>query len=243
MQSNPGDNLSPACIRRIMKEIAELVQKPPEGIKVFQNEENISDVEAVIEGPAGTPYYGGYFRVQLKLGPDFPNSPPKGYFLTKIFHPNVSAKGEICVNTLKKDWKSELGIKHILLTIKCLLIVPNPESALNEEAGKLLLECYEDYAKHAALMTSIHAKAPIYSPPSTQSTLEESSSVVSSSSSDSGNGNTRIAVHSLELTAGRKTTNKEVTSLANTTTTTTNNNNNTNNTKPKTDKKKSLKRL
>ena len=27
-----------------------------------------------------------------------------GYFLTKIFHPNVSEKGEICVNTLKKDW-------------------------------------------------------------------------------------------------------------------------------------------
>jgi hypothetical protein len=30
-------------------------------------------------------------------------------------------------------------VQHILLTIKCLLIVPNPESALNEEAGKLLL--------------------------------------------------------------------------------------------------------
>jgi ubiquitin-conjugating enzyme E2 S len=42
-------------------------------------------------------------------------------------------------------------------TIKCLLIVPNPESALNEEAGRLLLERYEDYAKHAKLMTSIHA--------------------------------------------------------------------------------------
>jgi hypothetical protein len=31
------------------------------------------------------------------------------------------------------------SVQHILLTIKCLLIVPNPESALNEEAGKLLL--------------------------------------------------------------------------------------------------------
>lgn len=27
-----------------------------------------------------------------------------GYFETKIYHPNVSNKGEICVNTLKKDW-------------------------------------------------------------------------------------------------------------------------------------------
>jgi len=35
--------------------------------------------------------------------------------------------------------------------------VPNPESALNEEAGRLLLEQYEDYARTAKLFTSIHA--------------------------------------------------------------------------------------
>ena len=38
-----------------------------------------------------------------------------GFFLTKIFHPNVASNGEICVNTLKKDWKQDLGVKHILL--------------------------------------------------------------------------------------------------------------------------------
>ena len=43
-------------------------------------------------------------------------------------------------------------------TVKCLLIVPNPESALNEEAGKLLLEKYEDYSKRAQWWTDIHAK-------------------------------------------------------------------------------------
>jgi hypothetical protein len=34
-----------------------------------------------------------------------------------------------------------------LQTIKCLLIHPNPESALDEEAGKLLLEDYQEYAR------------------------------------------------------------------------------------------------
>ena len=42
-------------------------------------------------------------------------------------------------------------------TIKCLLIYPNPESALNEEAGRQLLEEYDEYAKHAKLWTEIHA--------------------------------------------------------------------------------------
>lgn len=44
-------------------------------------------------------------------------------------------------------------------TIKCLLIVPNAESALNEEAGKLLLERYDDYSQRAKMMTEIHAQS------------------------------------------------------------------------------------
>ncbi|KAG4093929.1 ubiquitin-conjugating enzyme E2 S [Neocallimastix lanati (nom. inval.)] len=142
------ENLSPAVFKRIVKEVTALIQKPPE---------NLCDIQAIIKGPEGTPYEGGAFQIKLVLGSDFPISPPKGYFLTKIFHPNVSSSGEICVNTLKRDWKKELGIEHILLTIKCLLIVPNPESALNEEAGKLLLEDYDEYARHARLFTKVHA--------------------------------------------------------------------------------------
>lgn len=53
--------------------------------------------------------------MKLLLGKDFPASPPKGYFLTRIFHPNVGANGEICVNVLKRDWTAELGIRHVLL--------------------------------------------------------------------------------------------------------------------------------
>lgn len=82
----------------------------------------------------GTPFAGGVFRMRLVLGKDFPAVPPKGYFLTKIFHPNVGHKGEICVNVLKRDWKAELGLRHVLLvrvTIslccsKCHTVFPPP---------------------------------------------------------------------------------------------------------------------
>lgn len=95
----------------------------PEGIRVILNEEDITDVQAVIDGPAGTPYSGGQFRVRCVLGKDFPTAPPKAYFVTKVFHPNVSRSGEICVNTLKKDWKPDLGLKHILLVSCCFFFV------------------------------------------------------------------------------------------------------------------------
>jgi len=41
-----------------------------------------------------------------------------------------------------------------------LLIDPNPTSALNEEAGKLLLEDYPSYCSHAKLFTEVHALRP-----------------------------------------------------------------------------------
>ena len=154
------ENLSPEVLRQIRKEIVDLVKEPLDGITVTFNEEDISNVQAKIIGPDGTPFQGGLFKMKLVLGKDFPASPPQGFFLTKIFHPNVASNGAICVNTLKRDWKPDHGIKHILVTIKCLLIYPNPDSALNEEAGKLLQEHYDEYFKRAQMFTSIYAKMP-----------------------------------------------------------------------------------
>jgi ubiquitin-conjugating enzyme E2 S len=99
----------------------------------------------------------------------------------------VSTAGEICVNTLKKDWKSSYGIGHILITVKCLLIYPNPESALDEEAGKLLLDNYDSYCERAKLITSVHATPRVrpieFDSPSSSSAFASSSKLASSSKS------------------------------------------------------------
>jgi len=61
---------------------------------------------------------------------------------------------------LKRDWDSKLTLRDVLVTISCLLIQPNPDSALNAEAGALIQENYEAFARRAQLMTSIHATVP-----------------------------------------------------------------------------------
>lgn len=80
--------------------------------------------------------------------------------MTKIFHPNVAQNtGEICVNTLKRDWNpAKWSLKHIFEVIKCLLIVPFPESSLNEEAGREFMGDYDSFCEHARVYTQIHAK-------------------------------------------------------------------------------------
>lgn len=41
---------------------------------------------------------------------------------------------------------------YVEQVVRCLLIEPFPESALNEQAGKMLLENYDEYARHARLV-------------------------------------------------------------------------------------------
>lgn len=188
MSSNT-ENIPPQVIKKVLKEINDLTAENLDGVQLVPNELDICDIQAFIEGPADTPYYGGIFRLKLILCKGFPAQPPKAYFITKIFHPNVASNGEICVNTLKKDWKPELGIRHILLTVKCLLIVPNPESALNEEAGKLLLEDYEEYSSRAKLYTEIHAK---------NKNQSSKSSFYQSTESMSGQGSTLNNINPLD---------------------------------------------
>ncbi|KAH0787866.1 Ubiquitin-conjugating enzyme E2 S [Histomonas meleagridis] len=151
-------SLRPEVAKRLMTEMKKLSKAELGGINVRINNDCLTEFQAVIQGPENTPFEGGEFLIKLEIGEDFPQKPPKGYFLTKIFHPNVHPEtGAICLSTLSSDWTEDMGLDHLLLTIRCLLIEPNAESALNEEAGRLLLENYEDYCARAKLMTQVHA--------------------------------------------------------------------------------------
>ena len=104
MTSNNDLMLPPQIINALYKQELNLKNNPLPGITFYFNENDITDIQADIEGPEATPYEGGTFRVTIKIPQNFPTVAPKGIFLTKIFHPNISEQGEICVNTLKRDW-------------------------------------------------------------------------------------------------------------------------------------------
>ena len=89
-------------LKILYKQQCELEKSPPDCVIFHINQSNLLDIQADIIGPKATPYENGIFKVKLEIPFNFPINPPKGFFLTKIFHPNISEKGEICVNTLKK---------------------------------------------------------------------------------------------------------------------------------------------
>jgi ubiquitin-conjugating enzyme E2 S len=123
--------------------------------------DDLTQLTILLTGAPGTPYDDGVWKLNLRIPQDYPKSPPKAYFRTKIWHPNVEeSTGSVCLDTLKRDWQAKLTLRDILITISCLLINPNPDSALNAGAGKLLQEDWDAFSQHAKLMTSIHASIP-----------------------------------------------------------------------------------
>ena len=163
MTSNNELVLPSQILNALYKQECFLKNNPLPGITFHFNESDITDIQADIEGPVATPYEGGIFRVIIKIPLNFPQVAPKGIFMTKIYHPNISEniseQGEICVNTLKRDWDPKnWSLSNLFQVIKCLLIIPFPQSALNEEAGKLFMEDYDAFFKYAKWFTTIHAK-------------------------------------------------------------------------------------
>jgi ubiquitin-conjugating enzyme E2 N len=72
----------------------------------------------------------------LFLPEEYPMTPPKVRFLTKIYHPNVDKLGRICLDILKDKWSPALQIRTVLISIQALMSAPNPDDPLNNEAAE-----------------------------------------------------------------------------------------------------------
>ena len=86
--------------KQVLLSLKELLKNKIEGIAIDLpgHLDNLCEITAVIDGPVSTPFEHGAFKVRLKMTDEFPKAPPKAYFLTKVFHPNVDPKsGEVCV--------------------------------------------------------------------------------------------------------------------------------------------------
>ncbi len=75
---------------------------------------------------ADTPFEDGTFKLLLTFDESYPNKPPTVKFLSRMFHPNVYANGEICLDILQNRWSPTYDVAAVLTSIQSLLHDPNP---------------------------------------------------------------------------------------------------------------------
>lgn len=144
--------------RRIQKELDDLQTTPIESCTAGPAKE--SDLylwDATILGPKDSPYEGGVFELGLALPVDYPFKPPKVYFKTKIYHPNINAQGGICLDILKDQWSPALSIAKVLLSISSLLTDANPKDPLVPEIARIYVEDRATFDRIAREWTRLYA--------------------------------------------------------------------------------------
>jgi len=68
---------------------------------------------ATIAGPKGSPYEGGVFSLELSIPENYPMDAPEVTFVTKVYHPNISSDGDICLDTLSDQWSPALTLGKV----------------------------------------------------------------------------------------------------------------------------------
>jgi len=135
------------------------ILKNPEGLFQAIPTGNFLVWNIIFFGPPDTIFENGIFKAEMTFPKDYPNSPPKIKFLTKIFHPNIYPNGFVCISILHdgedsfgyesiyERWNPTHSISSILISIISILNSPNFESPANIDASVMWKNNYNKYKK------------------------------------------------------------------------------------------------
>lgn len=124
-------------IKRIISDINEISSSYDPNIHIWYDENNITEIKALIIGPQDTPYEDGFFYFTLKFPESYPFNNPEAKFETinkEIrFNPNLYECGKVCLSILGTwsgpKWSSVQTLRSVLLSIQSLM---NEEPITNE---------------------------------------------------------------------------------------------------------------
>ncbi|XP_027051556.1 ubiquitin-conjugating enzyme E2 Z-like [Pocillopora damicornis] len=149
---HPTANFSALCLFRIKRDITSMYKEPPPGLYAVADENDITKVHALVIGPRGTPYEGGFYYFLIAFTPDYPIKPPKVRLLTTgngrvRFNPNLYKNGLVCLSILGTwpgpAWSPAQTLSSLLISIQSLM----NEKPYHNEPGYEGKEAYKDDSK------------------------------------------------------------------------------------------------
>lgn len=129
-----------SAVTRLKKELLEMTNNPPDGCYAGLANDSLFHWKCTILGPKDTVYESGIFSIAIKFQYNYPYSPPKVRFETRIYHCNISkSSGSICMDVLKNKWSPAWTVSKLLMGIRMLLEKCNPYDPLEYSIATLYL--------------------------------------------------------------------------------------------------------
>lgn len=165
-----GGSISKA-VQRIMKKDFPSVNNDDmksNGIYYFPEQSTVMKGLALIIGPGGTPYEGGYWFFSVQFSDNHPFEPPQVLTLTQDgrtrFNPNMYREGKVCLSLLGTwhqgdKWTSVQTLGSVLLSILGMVLTDQPlrnEPCYSASEKHPAFEPYNRIIFHASTETLLH---------------------------------------------------------------------------------------
>ncbi|XP_077534043.1 ubiquitin-conjugating enzyme E2 L3 [Haemaphysalis longicornis] len=148
-----------AATRRLQKELADLRKSGTKAFRDIQvDESNILTWQGLIV-PDNCPYNRGAFRIEINFPAEYPFKPPKITFRTKIYHPNIDEKGQVCLPIISADnWKPATKTDQVIQALIALVNDPEPEHPLRADLAEEYSKDRKKFLKNAEEFTKKHSE-------------------------------------------------------------------------------------
>jgi len=148
-----------AATRRLQKELQDLKSASLKTFREIQvDESNLLSWQGLVV-PDNAPYNKGAFKIQIEFPAEYPFKPPKKTFKTKIYHPNVDDKGNICLPIISpENWKPATKTDQVVQSLINLINEPEPDHPLRAELAEEFQKDKKKFLKNAEDFTKKYSE-------------------------------------------------------------------------------------
>eukprot|EP00366_Plasmodium_knowlesi_P005028 XP_002262526.1 Ubiquitin-conjugating enzyme e2, putative [Plasmodium knowlesi strain H] len=147
MSNESGKKLQPFELV-LQKEILDL--DPIDGVQLQQIHDHTLKEIGISVTPKESYFRGKTVSFVIMFKDTYPIAPPKIKCQSKIFHPNIDERGNVCLNVLKLEWNPIINLQMLILGLLLLLNVqlhhvvnpsePSTEDPFNQAAAEMFVK-------------------------------------------------------------------------------------------------------
>ncbi|KAF2365182.1 Ubiquitin-conjugating enzyme E2 [Trinorchestia longiramus] len=172
LKSGSAENTAQPSRRRIsirdqllIKDVTEMQENLPEGCSVDFSDPNQLHTFSLVVAPTEGYWSGGKFYFSIVVPEEYNNVPPIVKCETKLWHPNISEDGDICLSLLRKNsidglgWAPTRRLKDVIWGLNSLFAdLLNFDDPLNLEAANHYQKDKESFRRKVRHYIDLYSK-------------------------------------------------------------------------------------